>query len=152
MAISLDSYLSSGGGGAVSSFTPTGDYVHGITTSGAVTIGITAPAGKKIVFTHFRGVEWGTADNRLNLNMRTSNSYVNSHKITSLDIDSVDVMGLIVGLSDVMGMMQRGYSGSSISDPSYSHPFVGFKMSTFNATFAITNGFAVAYTYYIADE
>lgn len=146
MTISLDSYLS--GGGAVSSFTPTGGYVSGVTTSGAVTIDITAPTGKKIVFTHFRGVRWGSSDNQFNVGNISGSRQV----ITALSIDGVDVAGSIASLSDAMGKMQQGYAGSTSSDASYTHPFVGFKMSTFNASFTVSSAYVIAYTYYIADE
>lgn len=136
----------------MSSFTPTGGYVHGVTTSGAVTINISAPAGKKIVFTHFRGVEWNTTSNTMTVGQIDANTNNLYHIITALSIDGVDVIGSATNLSDVMGKMQNGRAGTTSSDAAYAHPFCGFKMSTFNASFTVTSGYAIAYTYYIADE
>lgn len=144
MAISLDSYLS--GGGAVSSFTPTGDYIHGVTGSGAVTIDITAPAGKKIVFTHFRAV--GNSLGSFNVGTAGSSFYT----VGSLTIDSIDVTGSISQIRDFFGGMNYGEGAQARTDSSYAHAFCGFKIATFALSITINSGYHIEYTYYIADE
>lgn len=140
----------SGGGGVP---LPTGGYMHGMTTSGVVSLNITSPAGKKIVFTHFRAISYYSSNNTVNLGERNATSVNLLHSVTSLLIDSVDCIGNCSNISDFMGEAQGG-GNLQQSDASLDNPFTGIPISSFSCDLNLPtgDGARIAYTYYLTDE
>lgn len=145
-------YANPKGGSAVAGLpVPTSGYFDGQTSGSNPTINIVAPAGKKIIFTHFRPIFWSSTANMINLGNRYDGTNVVYHQIDALTIDGI-AQSIDSSFSNAMGRMQGGTSSAS-KDVSFSHPFTGYAMSSFSMTLTMLNATAaIAYTYYLADE